>query len=495
MRDALHLSVAVGISARGAARGAVDRSGERRGLSPHRAPASIRAGLPSDRQRPRGVHPYQNLERERRRRAGPGGAVLLARAQAGPRLGRAEGRVRQSFRKERRVGAAADHVRERGKTSFAPCVAFAWRCRLFAWVRARWLQGGPGASSMIGLFTEMGPYRLNDDGQLCLNPEAWTRHYPMLFVDQPVGTGFSFLESPPPQGVRPMSETRNNEAPKNSIVTQFDPRNPLSKVWLGEQDRPPELYTPDGHVKGQEAVGRDMLAFFCRFFVKYPDMRRRGLYVAGEPVLSGVVASSVAREPAAKRFAALAVCRRELRGQVRSHDRHAHHATQRRFGRPRGRERRYGPTSRFKNLAVKEHPEYIDLRGIAVGNGTLDAGSGRGRQAHANRPFDRPRLADIQPRALRLANRCVVGAFSRRNLRARVPRAGGGFGRNRGPGQGPHRRGQVRRSQRPAGPAIWQFQLVCRPDKLVRHSPGAPPAALQNVLSKPVPPRPGTLRI
>ncbi|RHY14181.1 hypothetical protein DYB36_001679 [Aphanomyces astaci] len=54
-----------------------------------------------------------------------------------------------------------------------------------------WLNGGPGASSMTGLLTEMGPYRINSDGSLSRHPHSWTALGHMLFFDQPVGTGYT----------------------------------------------------------------------------------------------------------------------------------------------------------------------------------------------------------------------------------------------------------------------------------------------------------------
>jgi len=55
-----------------------------------------------------------------------------------------------------------------------------------------WLQGGPGASSLFGLFNEHGPFFVNEKNQLKLRNHTWTASYSVLYVDNPVGTGFSF---------------------------------------------------------------------------------------------------------------------------------------------------------------------------------------------------------------------------------------------------------------------------------------------------------------
>jgi len=53
------------------------------------------------------------------------------------------------------------------------------------------LQGGPGCSSLFGTFYLNGPFQLQTDMTLRQNPGRWNRQYGMLFVDQPIGTGFS----------------------------------------------------------------------------------------------------------------------------------------------------------------------------------------------------------------------------------------------------------------------------------------------------------------
>lgn len=85
-----------------------------------------------------------------------------------------------------------------------------------------WLNGGPGCSSMDGLFLELGPFRLSDDGRsVRLNPYSWHKAGNLLFVDQPVGTGLSFTSK-------------------------------------------------DGSAKNDEAVNAHFTVFLSNFFEKYP---------------------------------------------------------------------------------------------------------------------------------------------------------------------------------------------------------------------------------
>jgi cathepsin A (carboxypeptidase C) len=56
-----------------------------------------------------------------------------------------------------------------------------------------WLNGGPGASSLAGCFSENGPLLVNADGEtLRDNGEAWNKNANLVCIESPVGVGFSY---------------------------------------------------------------------------------------------------------------------------------------------------------------------------------------------------------------------------------------------------------------------------------------------------------------
>ncbi|XP_065578552.1 probable serine carboxypeptidase CPVL isoform X2 [Artemia franciscana] len=97
-----------------------------------------------------------------------------------------------------------------------------------------WLQGGPGGSSMFGLFVEHGPFSVDKNMNLQFRPEAWSLTNSMLYIDNPVGTGFSF--------------TQNDYCYANN----------------------------------QQDVARDLYEGLSQFFLLFPQHRERDFYVTGE---------------------------------------------------------------------------------------------------------------------------------------------------------------------------------------------------------------------
>ncbi|XP_027344942.1 serine carboxypeptidase-like 7 [Abrus precatorius] len=64
-----------------------------------------------------------------------------------------------------------------------------------------WLIGGPGCSGLSGFLYENGPLMLNYDKvngtipELRLNPNSWSKVLNILYVDAPIGTGFSYSKT------------------------------------------------------------------------------------------------------------------------------------------------------------------------------------------------------------------------------------------------------------------------------------------------------------
>lgn len=61
-----------------------------------------------------------------------------------------------------------------------------------------WINGGPGSSSLSGLFYENGPLRAkktgpsNNDFVINISNSSWVDLASIVYVDQPVGVGFSY---------------------------------------------------------------------------------------------------------------------------------------------------------------------------------------------------------------------------------------------------------------------------------------------------------------
>ncbi|KAM4065910.1 serine carboxypeptidase [Hirsutella rhossiliensis] len=98
-----------------------------------------------------------------------------------------------------------------------------------------WVNGGPGGSSMFGLFTEHGPCQV--DGNLKTSPRewSWNREFNMLYVDQPLHTGFSY-DFPTPGNFHPKngsittlkSETEGPPADRTVFPGVFSSQNTAS---------------------------------------------------------------------------------------------------------------------------------------------------------------------------------------------------------------------------------------------------------------------------
>lgn len=60
-----------------------------------------------------------------------------------------------------------------------------------------WLSGGPGCSSLGGLFYENGPSSIDENLKVVRNPNSWNNNANVIYLDQPVGAGFSYSDKGP----------------------------------------------------------------------------------------------------------------------------------------------------------------------------------------------------------------------------------------------------------------------------------------------------------
>ncbi|CAN7975443.1 unnamed protein product [Ixodes persulcatus] len=58
-----------------------------------------------------------------------------------------------------------------------------------------WLQGGPGLSSLFGQFLEIGPLAIDGQGNTFPRKPTLQKYMNMIFLDQPVGSGYSYTKS------------------------------------------------------------------------------------------------------------------------------------------------------------------------------------------------------------------------------------------------------------------------------------------------------------
>lgn len=56
-----------------------------------------------------------------------------------------------------------------------------------------WLNGGPGCSSMIGLFVEHGPMMVTEttEAHFIPNPHSWNKNSSVLYIESPATVGYS----------------------------------------------------------------------------------------------------------------------------------------------------------------------------------------------------------------------------------------------------------------------------------------------------------------
>lgn len=99
-----------------------------------------------------------------------------------------------------------------------------------------WMNGGPGCSSMDALFYEHGPLLINENGtKLVKNPYSWSKIANVLYLEAPVGVGYSYSDD--------ISDTKHLD---------------------------------------DEVTATDNLEALKVFFILFPEYRENAFYVSGE---------------------------------------------------------------------------------------------------------------------------------------------------------------------------------------------------------------------
>ncbi|KAI9568043.1 Alpha/Beta hydrolase protein [Boletus coccyginus] len=96
-----------------------------------------------------------------------------------------------------------------------------------------WLNGGPGSSSLLGLVFENGPIQILSNYSAAENQYAWSTVTDYVWIDQPVGTGFSTADT-------------------------------------------------NGYVPNEDQLGADFMGFLENFVKVFPNLATRPLYLTGE---------------------------------------------------------------------------------------------------------------------------------------------------------------------------------------------------------------------
>lgn len=133
-----------------------------------------------------------------------------------------------------------------------------------------WLTGGPGCSSELAIFAENGPMQLKD-GEPVINPISWNNNANLLFVDQPIGTGFSkgsILDIP-----------RN----ENKVAEHFG-------IFLtGLYNKYPEFKERPMYISGESYAGH-YIPFIASYMLDNPDkFKEAGINLQGVAIGNGWV--------------------------------------------------------------------------------------------------------------------------------------------------------------------------------------------------------------
>jgi carboxypeptidase C (cathepsin A) len=72
-----------------------------------------------------------------------------------------------------------------------------------------WFNGGPGCSSLLGMFQENGPQIVDDNGTLYDNPHPWNSAANVLYIESPAGVGYSIANTTADKSTNDMRQSED----------------------------------------------------------------------------------------------------------------------------------------------------------------------------------------------------------------------------------------------------------------------------------------------
>ena len=138
---------------------------------------------------------------------------------------------------------------------------------------AFWTNGGPGCSGLLGALTEQGPFRTNhEDLTLSLNPYAWNNIANMVFIEAPVGVGFSYSDEPDGDDYTMGDEetAQDNYEMIQGFLTRFPHLKPNSMYITSESYGGHYMPTLAKEIVDHNTAGNDEVLNFKGFFLGNP---------------------------------------------------------------------------------------------------------------------------------------------------------------------------------------------------------------------------------
>ncbi|KAF9176881.1 hypothetical protein BGZ51_009473 [Haplosporangium sp. Z 767] len=246
--------------------------------------------------------------------------------------------------------------------------------------------------------------------KLVRRPVSWADDYSMLFIDQPVGTGYSYvtrLQDNDEHGATDMEdldqiitsrlkeELQEDQQKEQELFTDLAGKDFIFKSAASREEKI-KKHTPlysMGYVKDQRGVAADLLNFLDQFYQRYPEQKKADLYITGESYAGKYVPAM------------------------------AHAIMESNKGYQRGQDKEKDMSGDAAGFGAKADRGLIPLKGIALGNSLTDPISQV--QIHADHAYYLGLVTEAQASQMReLQDQSVREAYRGRFLASNQARLG-----------------------------------------------------------------------